>query len=169
MRRRFDSVIPKAQPKPPTRKERTAMPTEDNRALVRRYFEAYNQGDLQAIRNLASPDFTCHMGGMPDPVAGLEANLAADAGVRAAFSDLHWSIDDLIAEGDKVVVRRGWSMKHTGPFMGLPASGQTLSGTGIDIIHIRDGRLAEQWTESDNLSFMQQLGALPNAEREPGL
>ena len=70
---------------------------------------------------------------------------------------------DLIAAGDKVVVRRAWRLTHTGPFQGLPPSGRTLTGTGIDIHQLRDGQLIETWSESDNLSFMQQLGALPAA------
>ena len=145
------------------------MPSQDSQTIVRRFFAAYNQGDTQAFGELVSPDYVCHMGGMPEPMVGLAASLAADASVRLAFSEIHWTIDDLFADGDKVVARRAWSMKHTGTFQGLPASGRTLAGTGIDIFYVWDGQIVEQWTESDNLSFMQQLGALPAAEREPGL
>src|SRR5258708_25351635 len=145
------------------------MPSQDSLSIVRRFFAAYNQGDTQAIGELVSPDYFCHMGGTSEPMVGLTASLQADASVRAAFSDIRWTIDDLFADGDKVVARRAWSMKPTGAFQGLPASDPTLAGTAIDIFYIRDGQIVEQWTEPDNLSLMQQLGTLPMTNREPGL
>ena len=145
------------------------MSSEDNQALVRRFFEAYNQMDEHAFQEILSPDYTCHVGGLPEPLVGLAANMAAEAGMRAAFSDPHWTIEDIFASGDKVVVRRTWRLTHSGSFQGVPPSGRTLTGTGIDIFRVEAGQLVEQWTESDNLSFMQQLGALPAGEREPGL
>jgi steroid delta-isomerase-like uncharacterized protein len=144
------------------------MTIESNEALVRRFFDAYNRGQPEGYAALFSPDFVCHMGATEN-LAGLAANLEAEAYFRTAFSDAHWGIEDLVAADEKVVVRRTWRMTHTGPFQGLPPSGRTVSGTGIDIFLIRDGKLAELWSESDTLSFMQQLGALPAAEREPGL
>jgi predicted ester cyclase len=145
------------------------MPSPDNEALVRRFFDAYNQMDDSAFLEIFDPGYVCHVGGMPEPMVGLDANLAAEASSRTAFSDGHWTIDDLVAAGDKVVVRRAWRLNHTGPFQGLPPTGRTLTGTAIDIFRVEDGKITEQWTESDNLSFMQQLGALPAVEREPGL
>jgi steroid delta-isomerase-like uncharacterized protein len=145
------------------------MSAADNETLVRRFFEAYNQSDSPAFEAIFSPDYVCHAGGEPEPMVGLAANLAAEAHFRSAFSDVHWTLDDLIAAGDKVVVRRTWRVTHSGPFQGLPATGRTLTGTAIDIFRVIDGKIVEQWTESDNLSFMQQLGAMPVAEREPGL
>jgi len=145
------------------------MSTPDSLTVVRRFFDAFNQGDTQAFQEIFSQDYICHVGGAPEPAVGLAANREAEAYFRTAFSGMHWTIDDIFAAGDQVVVRRTWSMKHTGPFQGLPATGRTLAGTGIDIFRVRDGRIVEQWTESDNLSFMQQLGALPETDREPGL
>ena len=145
------------------------MSTQENHNLIQRVFDAYNRGDVPALQNLYSSDIVCHVGGMAEPVSGLAANLEADAYMRQAFSDVYWEITDSFGEGDRVAVRRSWRMTHTGPFAGQPASGRTVSGTAIDIYRVQEGRVAEQWTESDNLSFMRQLGALPAAEREPGL
>jgi steroid delta-isomerase-like uncharacterized protein len=145
------------------------MTTEDSQAIIRRYFEAYNQNDVESFHEIFSPDFVCHFGAAPEPMVGLAANLEEDAHFRTAFTDIRWNIDDIFGQGDKVVVRRTWDMTHTGPFQGLPGSGRVLTGTAIDIYRLSAGKVVEQWTESDNLSFMQQLGAMPEAEREPGL
>ncbi|MCC7358063.1 MAG: ester cyclase [Anaerolineales bacterium] len=139
-----------------------------NAAVVRRFFEAYNRNQPEVYAELCSPDYICHMGATAT-AAGLAANLESEAYFRAAFSDAHWEIADLMAVDDKVVVRRNWRLTHTGPFQSLPPSGRVLTGTAIDIHQLRDGRLIETWTESDNLSFMQQLGLLPAPAREPGL
>ncbi len=144
------------------------MSPDLNAALVRRFFDAYNRNQPEAYAEICSPDYICHMGAT-EAMTGLAANLEAEGYFRAAFSDARWDILDLIAAGDKVAVRRAWTLTHTGPFQGLPATGRTLTGTGIDIHLIRDGKLAETWSESDNLSFMQALGALPAAAPAPGL
>ena len=144
------------------------MSPEANAAVVRRFYDAYNNNQAEVYAEVCSPDYICHMGAA-DTATGLAANLEADAYHRTVFSGARWDIVDLIAAGDKVVVRKTWRLTHTGPFQGLPPSGRTLTGTGIDIHQLRDGQLVETWSESDNLSFMQQLGALPEGEREPGL
>jgi steroid delta-isomerase-like uncharacterized protein len=145
------------------------MSSQELKSLIHRVFDAYNQNNVEALRHLYSPDFVCHVGGADQPMIGLAANLEADAEMRTAFSDVRWDIVDLFGEGDRVAVRRTWRMTHTGPFAGQAPTGQTLSGTAIEIYRIEGGQVAEQWTEADNLSFMQQLGALPFPEREPGL
>jgi len=144
------------------------MSAEANAALVRRFFDAYNRNQPELYAEVCSPNYICRMGAS-ESVTGLAANLEMEAYFRTAFSDARWDIQDLIATDDKVVVRRTWSMTHTGEFQGIPATGRTVTGTGIDIFRIQDGQLAEQWSESDNLSFMQQLGALPAADHAPGL
>ena len=145
------------------------MSTEQSRALVRGYFEAYNQGDLAALQELLSPDFVCWTGGAAEPIRGLELNLQMEAYHRSAFSDIRVSVLDLVADGDRVAVRRSWHFKHSGPFEGVAPTGKEIDGTAQEIFRIEAGQIAEIWTESDNLSFMQQLGAGPTANREPGL
>jgi steroid delta-isomerase-like uncharacterized protein len=146
------------------------MSVEANRALVRRYYELLNAGDLEGVAAMTRPDFVCWVGGRPEPITGLETNLAMERQHRAAFSDMHSEVQDLIAEGDRVAVRRTWRLTHTGEFEGLPPSGRTLTGTAMEFIRLDDaGQLAEFWTESDGYSFMAQLGALPAPASEPGL
>lgn len=142
------------------------MSSEANKTLISRFFEDMNRGGEGAIDLYYSPDIVCYAGGSPDPVRGLEANKQMDAAFRSAFSDIRYTVDSMVADGDTVAVRRSWSMTHTGSFAGIAPTGKALSGTAMDFIRIVDGKIAEQWTESDNLSFMQQLDALPSAKHQ---
>jgi steroid delta-isomerase-like uncharacterized protein len=78
-----------------------------------------------------------------------------------AFPDLNRPVDDLIAEGDKVVARWRAEGTHTGSFQGVPPTGRRASITGITIFRLRDGKIVEEWGESDMLGLLQQVGALP--------
>jgi predicted ester cyclase len=81
--------------------------------------------------------------------------------LHAAFPDFKATIDDLITEGDKVVIRMTWRGTQKGEFMGVPPTGKRVSFGVIDIIRIAGGRFAEHWGQMDNMSMMHQLGALP--------
>ncbi|MGH2544540.1 MAG: ester cyclase [Ardenticatenaceae bacterium] len=140
------------------------MSTESNKAIIRDVYGALNRGNDEAAFQRYAPDFICHMPGLPEPVRGIEANKAMLAGFRAGFSDIRYDEQAMIAEGDKVAVRWRWSLKHTGDFQGLSPSGREIAGTTMEFFRIENGQIMEQWTESDNLSFMQQVGALPTME-----
>lgn len=144
------------------------MSTDVNKELVVNFYADMNRGDSESLDQYFSPDVVCYSGGSPEPVRGLEANKQMDAYFRSVFSDIHYTVQDVIADGDTVAVRRLWSMRHTGAFMGIAPTGKVLSGTAIEIMRIVDGKIVEQWTESDNLSFMQQLGAIPAGESQEG-
>ena len=81
--------------------------------------------------------------------------------VRSAFPDMQATIEDMIAEGDKVAVRYTGTGTHKGELMGIPATGKQIAVTGIEIIRIAGGKMVERWEAFDNLSFMQQLGVIP--------
>jgi predicted ester cyclase len=78
-----------------------------------------------------------------------------------AFPDTHYTLEDLIAEGDKVVWRYTFRGTHRGDFMGIPATGKVVTGTSIVISRIAGGKCVEEWGSSDLLGLMQQLGAIP--------
>jgi steroid delta-isomerase-like uncharacterized protein len=84
------------------------------------------------------------------------------AAYRAAFPDVHITIEDLVSEGDKVAER--WTMRgtHKGEFAGIPATGKQVTSTGLVIVRIADGKVAEIWGASDQLGLMRQLGAIPS-------
>jgi steroid delta-isomerase-like uncharacterized protein len=136
------------------------MSTEQNKALYRRYFEEMNKQNLAAYEELCAPDYVFHgTGASPDiDLAGIKQLTAA---FWTAFPDLHATVDDLIAEGDKVVGRWTGRGTHHGQFMGIPPTGKQVSWTAINIVRIEDDKFVEGWTNSDDLGLMQQLGVIP--------
>jgi steroid delta-isomerase-like uncharacterized protein len=137
------------------------MGMEENKKLARRVWdEVWHRGNLDVMNSLFTPDFVRH-----DPngrvLKGIEQNRQFIGGMRLAFPDLHYTVEDEIAEGDKLVVRYRFEGTHQGQFQGAPATGKQVSYTGILIYRFADGKIAEQWTEADLLSFLQQLGVIP--------
>ena len=133
------------------------MSIEENKNIVRRYQEIYNSNDLDALgevvaENLITPKI---MPGMP---SGLEGAKRVHEITLMGMPDWSTAIDDLIAEGDKVVARITMTGTHTGDFWGLAATGNAVNFTGIYVVRIRDGKIAEHWGEEDGISLMQQLG-----------
>jgi steroid delta-isomerase-like uncharacterized protein len=130
-----------------------------NKALVRRLFdEVYNQGRVEAADELIAQGYISH-NRLELEVLGPEGIKHAARTQRAAFPDQVSVIEDLIAEGDKVVVRGRDAGTHSGgPFMGIPASGRRFEITWIDIFRVEDGKLAEAWLEIDTEEFRRQLG-----------
>jgi steroid delta-isomerase-like uncharacterized protein len=134
--------------------------SEQNKALMRRVFEEiYNQGKLTAADELAASDFAVHM--PSQAIHGREGVKQYVAMLRAGFPDIHFTIEEQVAEGDRVVTR--WTARgtHTGEFQGLPPTGKQVRITGTDIDRIVDGKAVECWTNMDELGLLQQLGALP--------
>lgn len=138
------------------------MSTE-NKLILQRYFdEAWNKGNLTMLDEIVSPDYINHnpaIPGLPPGPAGLKPILA---GFRAAFPDIHFTVEEQIAEGDTVVTR--WTMcgTHQGEFMGIPATHKQVKVTGIQIERLVAGKIVEHWRQSDDLGLLQQLGVVPS-------
>ena len=138
------------------------MSTEQNKALIRRLMEeAFNRGDMSLVDELFAPDFVEHEELPPGIPPGREAVKQLSTMFRSAFPDFKLTIDDMIAEDDKVVVRSTWSGTHKGEFMGIPPTGKSVSFGVIDTVRIADGKFVEHWGQMDNLGMMQQLGVIP--------
>ena len=138
------------------------MSTEQNKALARRIMEeVINQGNASLADELFAPDFVEHEELPPGIPSGIEAVKTLFTMFRGAFPDFQVKVDDLIAEGDKVVVRSTWSGTHKGEFMGIPASGKRVSFGVYDTIRMADGKVVEHWGQMDNMGLMQQIGAIP--------
>ncbi len=135
------------------------MSTEENKALARRAYDAVNQGNWAAVYELFSPDFVLHNASMT--IQGLEAYKQFVSMYLAAFPDAQSAIEDLIAEGDKVVTRQSFRGTHQGDLMGIPPTGKQVSATGIVITRIANGKVVEQWANYDDLGLLQQLGVVP--------
>jgi steroid delta-isomerase-like uncharacterized protein len=136
--------------------------TEANKAVVRRYMEEFwNKGDMDTADEIIDPEYIHYSAGVPD-VIGLEDAKQSIAEFRTAFPDLQWTVDDIFAEGDKVVVRETFRGTHTGgEFMGIPTTGKQMTMTGIAIARIAGGKVVEGRGDYDMLGAMQQLGVIP--------
>ena len=137
------------------------MTVEENKALARRFIDAvFNRHEVDAIDQMMAPDAIDHsLGpGVLPSVAGIKQSLQL---YLAAFPDLRATIEDIIAEGDKVVTRVTYTGTHQGPLLGMPPTGKTVTVAGIDISRIKKGRFVEHWGQIDMLGLMQQLGAIP--------
>jgi steroid delta-isomerase-like uncharacterized protein len=136
------------------------MPTEDNKALSRRYYEeVWNGGNTALLDEVMAENHVNHA--PPAPVLGREAFKQYVAAYRAAFPDFHLTIEDQLAEGDKVVDR--WVVRgtHQGSLMGIPPTGKQATVTGMSIGRFANGKLEETWADFDLLGLMQQIGVVP--------
>jgi len=137
------------------------MSNEEHKALVRRAVDAFNRGELDAIPQLFAADYVDHDPSRADLPPGPDGVRQAWTMMRAAFPDLEATIDDLVAEGDKVAVRGGIHGTHDGELMSIPPTGKRVTVTLIDFNRIRDGMLAERWAQADTLGLLQQIGVIP--------
>lgn len=132
-----------------------------NSAIVRRFFEVGpSQGDLAAADALLHPEFSLHTP-LPTPGPGIEEMNNVITTCRAAFHGLHVTVDDIVADGEKVTARFTARGVHNGEFMGLPPTGRAITMTGIEIFRVQDGKIAELWGEANLMGLMQQLSILP--------
>ena len=136
------------------------MPAEDPRAVIRRWVEAWNAQDLDAAEELLAPEFVRHDANLPD-VLGPQAERQLIAGNLAAFPNLHFEIEQLIAEGDLVAARYRVQGTHQGDFLGIPGTGRPVTIQAVESYRLAGGKLAEQWVVMDALGLLQQLGAVP--------
>ena len=145
------------------------MSTEENKAIVRRFLEGiFTQGDPDVVDELAAPGFVVHdpSGEAGDVDAeGVKGSIAWSHG---AFPDLRVTIEDQVAEGDKVATR--WTVlgTHRGEMMGAAATGNRVTFTGTQTDRISGGKIAESWSNWDTLGMLRQIGAVPTAGRQAG-
>lgn len=131
--------------------------------LVRRFYEdVLVGGDLAALDELATSDYEEHepLPGQGDGLQGLKDRVSM---LREGLAP-RFTIEDVISEGDRLVVRWTNSGTHVGNFLGIPATNKSFSVAGIDIYRVADGKLAEHWHVVDQLSMLQQLGLIPAPE-----
>jgi predicted ester cyclase len=147
------------------REEEVGMNTEErNKAGFRRtYEELLNGGELSVADELVAPDFVNHEA-PPGRNRGPESMRGLANMLRAAFPDLRFEIQELIAEGDTVAGRLTMSGTHDGPLMGIPPTGRSVRQNHMHFVRFRDGKAIEHWGVRDDLSMMRQLGVIPSPE-----
>jgi len=137
--------------------------SESNKAAMRQFFEeVYNRGNSDFVDELSKPEFVSHDRGNPShDREGIKVIVSA---IRSAFPGVHFTVDDVLADADKVVARFTMTGTHTGDFMGIPATNKAIVVTGIDIVRFaEDGKAVEHWHEWSGMELLQQLGVLPSA------
>jgi steroid delta-isomerase-like uncharacterized protein len=133
----------------------------DHAATVRRIYDLINAGDIDGFVALMAPDFVEHEQ-LPGLQPTKEGVLAFFRMQRAAFPDMRMEVQDIIASGDRVAIRVRYTGTHTGDFMGMPAAGKRVDVQLIDIMGMGDdGLVHEHWGVMDQMTLMQQLGAIP--------
>ena len=137
------------------------MSIETNKELVRRFFdEVWNRGDEAAIAAFIAADA---VGNDPDFGTGRDAFRAQWRRWRTAFPDIHFAVEELVAEGDRVVTRWTLTGTHHGEFMGIPATGRLVSVAGMSLDLLANGQIVSGFDAWDALGLHRQLGALPDA------
>jgi steroid delta-isomerase-like uncharacterized protein len=133
---------------------------QQNEALIRQVLELINDRNLDAAFELYAADYVYHGPGGQE-LRGREGIRGLWEVFLTAFPDLHSTVDDLITEGDKLVLR--WTVQgtHTGEFVGIPASNKQMTLPVTEIFRIRDGQLVEAWDQYDRLHLMEQIDAVP--------
>jgi steroid delta-isomerase-like uncharacterized protein len=145
-----------------------AADQEANKALIRSYIEeVFNKHQPSAADCFVATDFIEHNPRLPQGLAGVRQFVTT---VLAAFSDYHGELQDLVAEGDKVVVRVQWTGTQDGPYQGRPATHNKLIFSTADFFRIENGRIAERWDVVDTLARAVALGLVPppNAGSQSG-
>ncbi len=134
--------------------------SEQNKMIARRAFEeVQSQGKLALIDDLVVGDFIGHT---PfGEIHGPEGAKQFFGALRGAFPDLHVTVEDQLAEGDRVATRWIARGTHKGQFQAMPATGKQMTMAGMTIFRIANGKLVEGWTNADTLGMLQQLGAVP--------
>jgi predicted ester cyclase len=133
------------------------MISDANKQLVRRLYDEYlNPGKLDRLSEVVSPDYAG-----AGPQRGPAAFATAITAVRTALPDAHYTLEDVVAEGDRVAIR--WTLRgtFTGTFRSFAPTNARIANTGSATFQITDGKIARSWVETDRLGFLQSIGAIP--------
>jgi steroid delta-isomerase-like uncharacterized protein len=131
--------------------------TSRNEAVIRRHYaEVVNAGRLELVADFVSPDYVGSQGD-----TGVDGFRRVIEALRTGLPDIRVTIEDVVAQGDRVVARTSVVGTNTGPMRGVAPSGRRVTNTGIAIFQLRDGKIVRIWMETDRLGFLQQIGAVP--------
>lgn len=138
------------------------MSTDSNKAAIRRWVEeGWNKGNLAVVDEIYASDVVHHDPHSPIPLTSSEALKEYVSIFRTAFSDLRMTIEDLVAEGDKVLWHANFHGTHSGPLGPIPATGKSATAAGMILFRFANEKVAEVWVNVDILGLMQQIGAIP--------
>ena len=136
--------------------------SDSNKDVIKAFLEdVINQGRLERANDLVKEDFV-ELDPLPGQVQGREGLKAVIHALRSAFPDMHWVVNEMVAEGQKVVTRFVWTGTHRGVFLGIPPTGRNVEVKGVVIDRLEDGKMADSRILMDTMGLMQQLGVIPS-------
>jgi steroid delta-isomerase-like uncharacterized protein len=144
--------------------------SENNKTIVRRLIEEFwNQGNQSLADQLFTPNYTHHDSSTPDFGRGPESERKRATLYRTAFPDIHLTVEDIIAEGETVMTR--WSCRgtHKGDLNGIAPTGKQVNISGVTVLRLTNGKMAEGYVNWDALGLMQQLGVVPELAKAKAL
>jgi steroid delta-isomerase-like uncharacterized protein len=140
---------------------------EESKATVRRFWDVWEEGNIDLVDELLAPDYVNHTPASPDQPTGPEGVKGLVSMFRSAMPDLRVVIEDMIAgEDGKVAVRYTLEGTHEGELFGVPPTGKRLSIKSISVERVSEGKIREHWRVTDSLDMMQQLGVVPEQGQE---
>jgi steroid delta-isomerase-like uncharacterized protein len=139
------------------------MAAETNKLVMDRFLEFINTASEKLAQELISPDAVFHVPGRTEPMRGPAGYLAIIGMMRGGFPDIQWTLEEMVAEGDKVAVRFTMRGTHRGTFFGVPPTGKTISVQAMNIYRLSGGQFVEEHGQPDMLGLLQQIGAVPTA------
>jgi len=134
----------------------TETQDENKRHVEKLFDDCFSRGELSLLEELVSPDYVNAQG-----ERGPAGFRGITVGLRTAFPDIHYTLDDLVAESDKVAVRWHWSGTHRGQFRTFPPTGKAVTNAGSGIFRFKDGKIVAAAIDTDRLGFLQQIGVIP--------
>jgi len=139
------------------------MTAETNKIVMSRFLEFINTASESLAQELISPDAIFHVPGSPEPMRGPAGYLAIIGMMRGGFPDIQWTLEEMVAEGDKVAARFTMRGTHRGTFFGVPPTGKTIAAQAMNIYRLSGGQFVEEHGQPDMLGLLQQIGAVPAA------
>jgi steroid delta-isomerase-like uncharacterized protein len=134
----------------------SAQVQDQNKRNAEKLFETFNGDDLASLDGLVAEGYVGPQGDKGP--AGFRRIVV---GLRTAFPDIYYTVDEVVAEGDRVAVRWHWTGTHKAPFRGFPPTGKAVSNSGTGIFRFDNGRIASATLETDRLGFLEQIGVVP--------
>lgn len=135
------------------------MSHEENTTVVRGFFAALDDQDLETVGDLLASDYRLHFDGNPE--MDRAAGIGFFSAFLAAFPDIRHLVQDQLSEGDRVATRIVVRGTHQNEMMGIPATGNEIAISAINIVRVDEGKIAEHWVNSDALGMLVQLGVVP--------
>ena len=138
------------------------MTTENNKLTMQRFTEFINTASEKLAAELISPNAVFHVPGRSEPMRGPAGYLAIIEMMRGGFPDIQWTLEELIAEGDKIAARFTMRGTHQGTFLGVPPTGRKIEVKAMNFYRLSGGQFVEEHGQPDLLGVLQQIGAMPN-------